>query len=273
MPTYLTLNRANWDERTAVHLASRFYDLSSHRAGLGRLDAIVDSELGPVAGLRILHLQSHLGDDSIALAQRGAAEVIGVDFSPAAVAAATALAAECRVPHARFVESDVYSAPEALPDHAAAFDLVFITWGTVTWLPDLPRWARVIAQFLKPGGALYFADGHPAAYVFDGAGGPDGRPDWTFPYFTRAPLPFDNAADYADPEARLTNTRTIEFLHPLADILGALRAAGLRLDWFHEHPRLTWQLFPCLVRDADNLWTWPDRPWLPLAFSLRAEKP
>lgn len=267
------LNRANWEERTAVHLGSQFYDLSSHRAGRGRLDAIVEAELGPVAGLRVLHLQSHLGDDSIALAQRGAAEVVGVDFSPAAVAAASALAAEVGAANARFVESDVYAAPEALPGRAGAFDLVFITWGTITWLPDLARWARVIAHFLRPGGALYFADGHPAAYVFDGAGGPAGRPDWTFPYFARQALAFDNPADYADPEARLTNSRTIEFLHPLADILGALREAGLRLDWFHEHARLTWQLFPCLVRGDDRLWTWPDRPWLPLAFSLRAEKP
>jgi len=269
-----TLNRANWDERTAIHLGPRGYDLSSHRAGSGRFDAIVEAELGPVTGLRILHLQSHIGHDTIALAQRGAAEVVGVDFSEAGVAAARSLADELGVAQVRFVHADLYAAPDALPELAGRFDLVFTTWGTIPWLPDLTAWARVVAHFLRPGGAFYFADGHPAALVFDdrGEGGEEGgRPGWLVPYFERAPRMFDDPTDYADPEARLANRRTVEWLHPLADILGALRAAGLRLDWLHEHPRVAWQMFRGLVPDADGLWTWPGQPWLPLAVSLRAE--
>ena len=268
------LNQANWDERTAAHLGPRGYDLSSHRAGNGRLDAIVESEIGAVAGLSILHLQCHLGDDSIALAQRGARRVVGVDFSPPALDAARGLAAECGVANAHFVHADAQQVPDALPGEAGAFDLVFTSWGTITWLPDLDRWAAGIGHALRPGGAFYFADAHPAAMVFDDAapGGEAGRPGWMFPYFARAPIRFDNPTDYADAEAILANSRTIEFLHPLADILGALRRAGLRLDWLHEHSRLTWPLFKGLVRDADRLWTWPDRPWLPLALSLRAIK-
>ncbi|MBY0333579.1 MAG: class I SAM-dependent methyltransferase [Acetobacteraceae bacterium] len=268
------LNRANWDERVPVHLGPGGYDLAAHRAGAGRMGAIEEAELGTVAGLRILHPQCHVGHDSVALAQRGAAEVVGVDFSPAAMAAATVLAAECGVAATtRFVESDLYAAPAALPGEAGGFDLVFTTWGTISWLPDIDAWARVVAHFLRPGGALYFADGHPAAYVFDGPGAPDdaeGRPGWFAPYFTRAPQLFDNPDDYADPAARLASSRTVEWLHPLCDILGALRAAGLRLDWLHEHPRIAWRLFPALMQDTDGLWTWPGRPWLPLALSLRA---
>jgi SAM-dependent methyltransferase len=240
---------------------------------LGRLDAIVEAELGPVAGLRVLHLQSHLGDDSVALAQRGAAEVVGVDFSPAAVAAARALAAETGASGVRFVEADLYAAPAALPGEAGRFDLVFVTWGTIWWLPDIAGWARVAAHFLKPGGALYFADAHPMAMVFDGAGRPDDpdhRPDWFVPYFHREPIAYDEPFDYANPAARLANSRTIVWMHGLADILGALRAAGLRLDWLHEHPGLTSPLFPGLVQGPDRLWTWPGRAWLPLALSLRA---
>lgn len=272
---WLALNRANWDERTGVHVGSALYDMSSHRAGRGRLDAIVEAELGEVAGLRVLHLQSHLGDDSIAIAQRGAAEVVGVDFSPPAVEAARRLAAEVGAGAARFVLSDVYRAPEALADRAGGFDMVFTTWGTVTWLPDIARWARVVAHVLRPGGALYFADAHPVALAFDGvadAQDAEGRPAWFMPYFARAPLLWDDVVDYADPTARLVHTRTMVWLHPLADILGALRDAGLRLEWLHEHPRITWQMFPALVRDEDRLWTWPGKAWLPLAVSLRAVK-
>jgi SAM-dependent methyltransferase len=269
------LNRANWDERTALHLAPGGYDFSSHRAGRGRLDAVVEAELGPVAGLRVLHLQSHLGDDSIAIAQRGAAEVVGVDFSPPAVAAATALAAEVGATRARFVTSDLYAAPEALPDRAGGFDLVFTSWGTIGWLPDIAGWARVVAHFLRPGGAFHFADAHPAALVFNDQGAPgdaEGRPAWLVPYFERAPQVFDNPADYMNETARVANSRTVTWMHPLSDILGALLGAGLRLEWLHEHPRVAWQMFPGLVRDAEGMWTWPGRPWLPLALSLRAVK-
>lgn len=278
------LNRANWDERVPVHLGPRGYDLSALRAGRGRLDAVAEAEVGPVAGLRVVHLQCHLGEDSLILAQRGAAEVVGVDFSAPAVEAARALAAELGLAdRARFVLSDLYDAPDALgPGAAGRFDLVFTTWGTITWLPDVHGWARVVAHLLRPGGALYFADAHPAALVFDDAGeaAPPGegeaRPGWFAPYFARAPLVLDDPGDYADPEARLANSRTVEWLHPLGDILDALRSARLRLEWLREHPRVPWRMFRGLVRDPEDaggrvgLWTWPDRAWLPLSVSLRA---
>jgi SAM-dependent methyltransferase len=270
---WLALNRASWDERTTVHLGPGGYDMSSQRGGRGRLDAIVEAELGPVAGLRVLHLQCHFGGDTIAIAQRGAAEVVGVDFSPPAVEAARVLARECGMANAHFVLSNVQDAAGAMSGQAGSFDLVFTTWGTIAWLPDVAAWARVVTHFLRPGGALYFADMHPAAAVFDGLADPadaEGRPGWLVPYFARAPQVFDDPTDYANPSARLANTRTVNWLYPLSDILGALREAGLRLDWLREHPRLTWRLYPGLVRDADGLWTWPGRPWLPLALSFRA---
>ena len=205
------------------------------------------------------------------------AEVTGVDFSPPAIAAAQALAAELGLP-ARFVLSDVYGAPAALPE-PASFDLVFTTWGTIGWLPDIAAWARVVAGFLRPGGRLLFLDAHPAALVFDdmavagalgGAPGGDGRPGWFVPYFDGAPLVLDDPTDYADPAARLRNMRQVTWLHPLGAVLSALQDAGMRLDRVAEHPRLTWQMFRCLVRDGDGLWTWPDRPWLPLSLEVQA---
>ncbi|MBR0657364.1 class I SAM-dependent methyltransferase [Plastoroseomonas arctica] len=274
MENWRALNLASWEERTALHVGPRGYDLSSHRAGHGRLDRIVEAELGSVAGLRILHLQCHIGHDSIALAQRGAAEVLGVDFSPAAIAAARGLAAEVGATQARFIEADIGALPGLLPAEAGIFDLAFVTWGTIWWLPDIRRWAEVIAHFLRPGAALYFADAHPAALVFDDGvpGAHPVLPGPLVPYFERTARVFDEPTDYADTEARVANSRTITWLHPLGDIISALCDAGLRLAWLHEHPAIAWQMFRTLVRGPDRLWTWPADAWLPLSVSLRAER-
>lgn len=269
-------NRANWDERVGLHLGpGSLYDLGPLRAGRGRLDAIVSAELGPVAGLRVLHLQCHFGQDTLTLAQQGAAEVVGLDFSAPAIAAARALAAELGLAdRARFVEADLYDAPRAIPEGSGGFDRVFVTWGALGWLPDIAGWARIVAGFLRPGGGrLYLAEAHPVALVFDDlAGTAEGKPGWFLPYFGREPLVLEDSTDYAHSEARLRHAVTHTWLHPLADVIGALRGAGLSLDWLHEHPRLTWRMFRGLVRDSDGFWTWPDRPWLPLAYSLGASR-
>ena len=263
-------NLVNWDERVDIHLDS--YDLSALRAGHGKLNAIEEAELGPVAGKRVLHLQCHFGADTLTLAQRGA-EVVGLDFSPRAIDAARRLAQELGlVPCARFVCADVYDAPAAIPE-PESFDLVYVTWGAIYWLPDIRRWAQVAAHFVKPGGAVYLAEAHPAALVFDDlTPGSDGRPGLYVPYFLHEALIEDDARDYSDPNARLTNTRRHSFMHTIGDVVSGLIDAGLRLDFLHEHDAVCWPMFKCLTHCPDGLYRWPDRPWLPLAFSLRATR-
>ncbi len=271
-PDWRALNRANWDERVPIHLAAPSYDRAPLHAGLARLNAIEEGELGPVTGLRLLHLQCHFGHDTLILAQRGAT-VVGLDFSTPAIAAARAGANELGLAdRARFVEADLYDAPNAIPE-PASFDRVYVTWGAICWLPDIAGWARIVAHFLKPGGSLYLAEGHPAALVLDDAvPQPDGRPGFFVPYFHSEPLVLDDAADYADPNARLTNTRTCQWIHPLGEVVTALISAGLRLDWLHEHDAVTWRMFTCLIEGTDGLYRWPDQPWLPLAYSLQATR-
>lgn len=280
------LNRAQWDERVAIHLAApTHYNRTALRNGTARLGAIAGAVLGPVSGLSILHLQCHFGMDSVILAQQGAS-VTGIDFSAAAIIAARTLAADLQRSNCtRFIEADVYDAPSALPE-PNSFDRVFVSWGALCWLPDMAAWARVVANFLKPGGWLALAEAHPAAYVFDDATrGPDAiqdgitgcipqaMPGWYAPYLGRAPMQEDRPEDYADPDARLTNARSVEWLHPLSDVIMALIEAGLRLDLFQEHDTVAWQMFQCLVGDDSSGFRWPDKPWLPLAYSLRASKP
>ena len=142
------------------------------------------------------------------LAQRGAT-VVGLDFSAPAIAAARALAAELGLAeHARFVQADLYDACDAIPE-PAGFDRVYVTWGAIAWLPDIHRWAEIVAFFLKPGGTLYLAEAHPAAQVFDDAAAqPDGRPGFFAPYFSREAVVFQEAHDYLDETAVVRNATT-----------------------------------------------------------------
>jgi SAM-dependent methyltransferase len=265
-------NRANWDERVGLHLGSRGYDLPALRAGSARLNGIEEAELPPIAGKRIVHLQCHFGADSLKLAQRGA-EVVGLDFSHPAITAARSLASELGLSgRTQFVCADLYDTLQAIPQ-PHGFDLAFVTWGAICWLPDIVRWAAIVAALLRPGGSLYLAEGHPTAYVFDDATrSADGMPGLFVPYFSGEPLIETDGSDYADREARLENAITYTWMHPIGEVVTSLIGSGMTLDWLHEHDAVPWQMFEILVQDPTGLYRWPDKPWLPLAFSLAATR-
>jgi SAM-dependent methyltransferase len=269
MHKYFETNRARWDESVGIHLNSQtgFYPVDEFRAGKDVLDPIESDEIGDVAGKALLHLQCHFGLDTLCLARRGAV-VTGLDFSPKAIAAARALADDCGVA-ATFVEGNLYDAPALI---AGRFDIVYVTWGAIIWLPDIARWAEVVAHFLEPGGFLYLLEDHPAASALDQA--EDGRLVSTYPYFQGAePLRFDDAVTYTGDTARLENTRSYEWNHSLSSIVNGLIGAGLRLDCLNEYDRVGWQKFPGLVADDDGMYRLPPgMPSVPLAFSLKASK-
>ena len=272
---WLDANRAHWDERVPLHVASEFYDQSALRAGSGVLYPVEEAELAElfpdgIEGKRILHLQCHFGADTLVLAQRGAT-VVGVDFSKPAVQRARALAVEVELAdRARFIEANVYELRHLLPE-PESFDVVYTTWGTIGWLPDVKEWAKLIAWYLKPGGQLYFADGHPTAWIFDDGAGE--LPEYTTPYGTEDVLVTDDGLTYADGDASTENTRSFEWMHPLSSIVTALLDAGLRLDFLHEHFEVPYRMFAGLELGADRMYRWPDQKWLPLAVSLSATNP
>ena len=272
-PDWREINRAHWDEMVPIHVGPRGYGLADLRAGQGRLNAIEEAELGAVAGKRLLHLQCHFGRDTLILAQRGAT-VVGLDFSAPAIDVARSLAAELGLTdRTRFVQSDLYDARTAIPE-PASFDIVYVTWGATIWLPDIGRWSEIVAYFLKPGGVLYFAEAHPVAYVLDDAAKqPDGRPGFFAPYFQREATVMQETQDYVDKTATVKNATTHTWIHPLGDVITGLIGAGLRLDWLREHDAVTWQMFKQLVEGDDGAFRWPDKPWLPLAYSLKATRP
>lgn len=277
------LNQARWNEVVAIHIASPFYKVKEFLAGEDILCPIEAAEIGDLQGKSLIHLQCHFGLDTLALARRGA-QVTGLDFSAAAIAAARDLAAEAGI-DARFVEGNLYDAPSLITDR---FDRAYVTWGAINWLPDIRGWARVVAEMLKPGGELYLLEGHPFAITLDQIGtgsvhadGAIGEQDPSaplrpaYPYFQDAskPLVFEMEQTYTGDGPALKNTRTHEFVHGIGDILTGLIEAGLTITQYREHDRLAWQMWPLMVEDGERMYRMPDGlPSLPLSFSLKARK-
>ena len=268
---YFAANRRNWDERAVIHRrdATGSYRIAAFLAGDNRLHPIEDAELGDIRGKRLLHLQCHFGLDTLCLARRGAT-VTGLDFSPAAMEAARALARDIGRDDARFVCANVYDAPDVIEP---GFDIVFTSWGTICWLPDIRHWARVIAAMLAPGGYFYFADSHPNFMMFEEI---DGRLVPTFAPGTPVdrPLVFEEGTTYTGDPTRIESRQTYEWLHSVSGIVGALIDAGLAIEFLHEHPVIPWRAFPLCVPAGERMYRLPDdMPAIPLSLSLCARKP
>jgi SAM-dependent methyltransferase len=256
------LNQANWDDRVPIHVASSFYDLAGFRAGADTLRPFEPAEAGDVTGQRLVHLQCHIGLDTLSWARRGAL-VSGLDFSAPAIAAASALAAELGI-EANFVVSDVYDAVAALGGRR--FDIVYTGIGALAWLPDIPRWARVVAGLLAPGGFLYLVEGHPVAQILDDATGLVVSRD----YFDSGPTVEEYAHTYTDGPP-LEHVRTVEFQHGIGEVITALIEAGLRIEFLHEFDFDAFGRYESLRRQDDGTYRFPPgRPRVPLIFSVRA---
>lgn len=267
-------NLANWEDRVPAHVASPDYAVEALVADPERLSAVVRFDrdrLGDLRGKRAVHLQCHIGTDTISLARLGA-QVTGVDFSPRAVAAATELAARTGA-DARFVVADVHDAPDVVD--AGTFDLVYTGIGALCWLPDVARWASVVAELLAPGGRLYVRDGHPMLLALDEHH--TDRLVVDHSYFEREePLVIDEPGTYVRTDEVFTHNLTAEWNHGIGQLVTAVLDAGLELTGFVEHDSVPWNALPGqMTHDpATDEWRLTDRPWrLAASFTLQAVAP
>ena len=263
-------NNELWDEWTRIHETSTFYDLEGFKRGGNRLRPYELEEIGPVDGLELLHLQCHFGIDTLSWARLGA-KVTGADFSGAAVELARSVAAEIGLGGARFVQSDLYALPSALEGQ---FDLVYTSRGVLGWLPDITRWAEVVAHFVRPGGRFYITEIHPVAQAFDDDGVAPGELRLRYPYWEHPePLAFPVEGSYADRTAPMVTPMEYGWDHGLGEIVSALIAAGLRIESLREYPFVDWPV-EFLAEAPDGTWRLPPGTpgELPLFFSILASK-
>jgi SAM-dependent methyltransferase len=267
------LNRASWEEAAPVHAASPDYGFERFAADPSYLSEVVRFDLprlGDVRGLRGVHLQCHIGTDTVSLARLGA-KMTGLDFSPASIAEARRLS-DATGAGVEFVESELYAAGEALGREQ--FDLVYTGVGALCWLPDIARWARVVADLLRPGGRLFLREGHPMLWALA-----DPRDDGLLvvehPYFELAePTVWDEPGTYVETDVQFTHNVTHEWNHGLGETVTALMDAGMRLTMLEEHDSVPWEALPGqMVRTDLDEWQLADRPWrLAHTYTLQAVK-
>jgi SAM-dependent methyltransferase len=261
MADYRELNRANWNERAPAHAASPDYGVARFAADPDFLSQVVRFDralLGDISDLRGVHLQCHIGTDTVSLARLGAT-MTGLDFSPASLAQARDLAARAGA-DVRFVESDVYDAAQVLG--VGSFDLVYTGIGALNWLPSIDRWARTVASLLQPGGRLFLREGHPMLWTLA-----DPRPDGLlvveYPYFERdEPQVWDEPGTYVQTDASFTQNVTHEWNHGLGQIMTALMDADMTITGLTEHDSVPWDALPGMMEEiGGGEFRLTDRPW------------
>jgi 2-polyprenyl-3-methyl-5-hydroxy-6-metoxy-1,4-benzoquinol methylase len=255
-------NRALWNARTDLHYTSEFYDVAGFLKGESTLKPIELDLLGDVHGKQLLHLQCHFGQDTLSLARMGA-HVTGLDLSDTAITKAHELAQRCGL-QADFLQGNVLDRRVELE---GKFDIVFTSYGTIGWLPELSAWAANIVAYLKPGGHFIFADFHPTLWMFSN--------DFThvqYSYFNREVIEENESGTYAVRNAPL-QLPSFGWNHCLADVLQELITAGLRIDLFREYDRSPFNCFQNTVPTDDGQFMINGLEGkLPMVFALRAAK-
>lgn len=259
---YLEKNKAAWNAKTAVHIDSDFYDMPAFLRGETTLKPLELGLLGDVSGKRILHLQCHFGQDSLSLARMGAV-VTGVDLSDAAIQKARELADELEL-RASFINCDVYSLKEHLHE---TFDIVFTSYGTIGWLPDLDRWADIVQHFLKPGGTFVMVDFHPVVWMFD-----DQFKEVAYSYFNTETIVEQVDGSYADRDAAISY-ETVSWNHPTSELLQSLIDAGLTLKQYREWDYSPYACFQELEEDEPGVFRIKHQKGkLPMVYGILATR-
>lgn len=264
---YFETNLKRWNELVSINAKSKSYDLKGFKDGNTSLLPIERKELTDVDEKKLLHLQCHFGMDTLSWAREGAT-VTGVDFSENAIGLARSLSKELNLP-ASFIHSNIYDLPRVLNDR---FDIVFTSYGVICWLPDLYKWAEIVAHFTKPGSTFYIIENHPFGNLID----ENYKKEFKigYDYFNEGkPYRFDDDYSYAETNEKIKNKTTYDWFHPMQDIINALLKANFKLLFLHEFPCSFFQIHPDMKRRDDGYWEFQTfKRSIPMMFSLKAKK-
>ena len=221
---YININKQTWNDKTDVHIASEFYDMKGFMDGKSTLNLIELELLGDISNKKILHLQCHFGQDTMTFSRMGA-KATGIDLSDKAIERAREFATKLNL-DTTFVCCDIYETSKYIDEK---FDIVFTSYGTIGWLPDLDKWAKVVSHFLKPGGKFIMADFHPVVWMYD-----NDFKEVYYNYFNVEPIIEEETGTYAEKNAAIY-AKSIGWNHPISEILNSLINSGLEINCFNEY--------------------------------------
>jgi SAM-dependent methyltransferase len=254
-------NRETWNKKVAIHAASDFYDMEAFKAGRSSLNSYELNALGDVSGRSLLHLQCHFGQDTLSWARLGA-KCIGVDISEEGIELAKSLNKELGL-KAQFVCCNVLDTSQYISE---TFDIVFTSYGTIGWLPDLKPWAQMISERLKPGGTFYIIDFHPIAWMFDHTVSP---PKMKYSYHQKEAIYEEYEGTYAEDGVTKMISKEYGWNHSLSEVVNSLINAGLTIEAFNEYDASPYDVFPDLVKNKNGMFELKEKLY-PLLFEVKA---
>lgn len=262
MKNYFEINKNSWNIRTDIHIDSEFYDNENFIRGKSSLNKIELDLLGDIEGKKILHLQCHFGQDTISLNRLGASAT-GVDLSDRAISKAVELA-DITKSSARFICCNLYDLHKHLHEK---FDIVFASYGTIVWLPDLDKWAEAIAHYLKPGGRFVFAEFHPFIWMYD-----DNFKEIKYNYFNTGEIIETEEGSYTD-ASETPDLESVTWNHSLSEVFTSLIRANLHIADFQEYNYSPYNCFnnTCKV-EAQKFRIQPFGNKVPMVYSIVATK-
>lgn len=259
---YLVINQKLWNDKTKVHINSKFYDVEGFKKGQSSLNPIEVGLLGKVEDKRILHLQCHFGLDSMSLSRLGA-KVTGVDLSNTAIDEANKLKTELDL-DTQFIHSDVYTLKNKLN---SKFDIVFTSYGVLGWLPDMKKWAEIISHFLKPKGKLILVEFHPVVWMFNSE-----FSKIEYAYTSNEPIVENTKGSYTDPEAPIEN-KSISWNHSLASVFTPLINNNIQINHFEEYNYSPYDCFQNIIQISEGKYQIKGlENKIPMLYSIVAQK-
>jgi len=259
---YIEINRKSWNNKTEAHLNSEFYNLANFLKGNTSLNSIELDLLGDIEGKTILHLQCHFGQDTIALSRLGA-KVTGIDLSDKAIESAKKIAIDTKS-DAKFICCNLYDLPKYLDEQ---FDIVFTSYGTIGWLPDLNKWGDIVSKFLKPNGQFVFVEFHPVVWMFN-----DDFEEIKYNYFNSGAIVETENGTYADKDAQISQ-ECITWNHSISEVLNSLIKSGLEINSLDEFDYSPYNCFSKIIEIEPKKYRIEHlENKIPMVYSISAKK-
>jgi len=257
------INKDTWNKKVEVHANSDFYAMDAFKNGASTLKKFELNALGDVKGKSLLHLQCHFGQDTMSWSRLGA-KCTGIDISEEGVKLAKKLNKEL-VLDANFVCCNVLDTSQHINEEK--FDIVFTSYGTIGWLPDLKPWAQMIAERLKPSGVFYIVEFHPIAWMFDYTINP---PVMKYGYQQKEAIYEEYEGTYADSESKMLS-KEYGWNHSLGEVITCLANAGLKIEYLNEYEESPYNVFPDLIMNKNGMYELSSGLY-PLLFEVKAVK-